>query len=80
MALFQCEFVSASWFSSSQPQSQLPQESRKISELTTIPGEQLIQCSLERVNAYNSVPPVTGSGNGDLNWCRAIMKRAKTVM
>jgi hypothetical protein len=74
--------AAANWFSSGNnavhPSSTSPDT--KHSDFTTVSGEELIQCSPEMIKAYDSVPKVSGPGYGDLEWCRAIMKRAKTVM
>ena len=42
--------------------------------------EGMIQCSADVINSYNTVPKPIGSDYGDLEWCRAIMKRANLIM
>jgi hypothetical protein len=65
------------WFSSAGDSS--PRSRQKQVDQTLIPGEKLIQCSSKAIKAYNTVPPAS-EGHGDLQWCRATMKRAKTIM
>lgn len=75
-AVSNCEALS--WFQASNPNQ--AEEKPQLDQFS-LPNEgQLIQCSPELVKSYNSVPPVSGPGFGDLNWCRSTMKRAKTIM